>query len=233
MGTSVKALLYPTDGRHVAKLGEITGEAALISLQSRLRATSSGRQLLRDRPNIDGNSVPMDCAPNTFGHRYHAFMKKYEISADTREPTRYINDPGLAYIMQRYRQVHDFWHVLTDLPITILGELILKLVECRQTGLPMTLLASLFGPLRLLDVSSLSSLLESFKAQHAMPFESSDAASLSHSDMQMYLKIGIPWALETSRKASFLLAVPYERHFHDDFVAFQKTLGLTSFPVQL
>ena len=71
-----------------------------------------------------------------------------------------------------------------------------------------------------------------FKAQHA--FESSDAASLSHSDLQMYLKIGFPWAaLETSGKASFLLAVPYERHVHDDFLAFQKALGRTCFPVQL
>jgi len=39
--------------------------------------------------------------------------------------------------MTRYREVHDFWHVLCELPPTVLGEITLKWLEAVQTGLPM------------------------------------------------------------------------------------------------
>lgn len=49
----------------------------------------------------------------------------------------------------RYRQVHDFWHVLVDLPPTVVGEIALKYYEWRITGLPVAALSSLLGPLTL------------------------------------------------------------------------------------
>ena len=33
---------------------------------------------------------------------------------------------GLAYVMQRYREVHDFWHVICALPTSVAGEVALK-----------------------------------------------------------------------------------------------------------
>ena len=41
------------------------------------------------------------------------------------------------------------WHVLVDLPPTVLGEIALKWLEMLQTGLPMNALSALVGPLRL------------------------------------------------------------------------------------
>lgn len=51
--------------------------------------------------------------------------------------------------MCRYRQVHDFWHVLCDLPPTVLGEVALKWFELKATGLPVCLFSGLLGPLKL------------------------------------------------------------------------------------
>src|SRR3546814_13378512 len=51
--------------------------------------------------------------------------------------------------MLRYRQVHDFWHVLSGLPPTVMVEIALKWLELGQTRLPMTMLSSVFGQLRL------------------------------------------------------------------------------------
>eukprot|EP01035_Chromulina_nebulosa_P019787 gene19787-25727_t len=51
--------------------------------------------------------------------------------------------------MYRYRQVHDFWHVLSGLPPSILGEIGLKWFELKVTGLPVCLLSGLVGPVRL------------------------------------------------------------------------------------
>ena len=45
--------------------------------------------------------------------------------------------------MCRYRQVHDFWHVLCDLPPTVLGEVALKWFELKATGLPVCLFSGL------------------------------------------------------------------------------------------
>lgn len=32
---------------------------------------------------------------------------------------RFVDDEELSYVMQRYRQIHDFIHVLLDLPISL------------------------------------------------------------------------------------------------------------------
>ena len=49
--------------------------------------------------------------------------------------------------MQRYRQCHDFYHALTGLGVSVEEELALKWFEWSQTGLPMTALSSIFGPI--------------------------------------------------------------------------------------
>ena len=41
----------------------------------------------------------------------------------------------LWYILARYREVHDVWHVLFNVPTNLRGEAMLKMVEFRQTGL--------------------------------------------------------------------------------------------------
>eukprot|EP01047_Picozoa_sp_COSAG01_P018273 COSAG01_NODE_987_length_12316_cov_167.856348_1_plen_135_part_00 len=49
------------------------------------------------------------------------------------------DEPELAYTMSRYREVHDFLHVLTGLPPTVEGELALKTLEAVQVRLKATL----------------------------------------------------------------------------------------------
>jgi len=51
---------------------------------------------------------------------------------------RYIDDEEEAYVMQRYRESHDFYHALTGLPTFREGEVALKAFEFANTGLPMT-----------------------------------------------------------------------------------------------
>lgn len=44
------------------------------------------------------------------------------VSPDTRAPTRFVDDEELAYVIQRYREVHDMLHTLLGMPTNILGE---------------------------------------------------------------------------------------------------------------
>jgi ubiquinone biosynthesis protein COQ4 len=45
---------------------------------------------------------------------------------------RFVNDPELAYVLRRMREVHDFWHVLFGCHTNVFGELALKAVEFVQ-----------------------------------------------------------------------------------------------------
>lgn len=44
------------------------------------------------------------------------------VSPDTRAPTRFVDDEELAYVIQRYREIHDMLHTLLGMPTNILGE---------------------------------------------------------------------------------------------------------------
>lgn len=66
---------------------------------------------------------------NTFGHQYARFMQSHGFAPEERQPVRFVADPELAYVLQRYREAHDFWHVLCGLPTTVHGELALKVLQ--------------------------------------------------------------------------------------------------------
>ena len=249
--TAVKALLNPYNGNHIAKLGEIGGgEIAALRLLLRMKLRIEGRKILHERPLISSSTlnpeILLRLPSNTFGFHYGQFMAFNGITADSRAPILHMRqhiasapiEPAaceetsidlIAYILLRYRQVHDFWHVLCGLPISILGELILKNFEFHQTQLPMTLLAALFGPFRLTSSKSLyrrGSLDMTHDGLLTSPL-------LSLSERKVYFEYGIPWALENGVKSRFLLSVPFEHYLHTDLIEFRKYLCLKPFPLTL
>jgi ubiquinone biosynthesis protein COQ4 len=108
-------------------------------------------------------------------------MNDHGFSADARTPVRFVADEELAYVMTRYREVHDFLHVLSGLPTTVVGEVALKWLEMAQTGLPVAALSALVGPLR-----------------------------LGREDRALLLGTLAPWALRTAAACPPLIAVRYE-----------------------
>ena len=153
-GSAVLALADPQRGDMVAMLGETTGERALINMRDAMRKDASGAFLLEERPRIVGPSFSPAAlaarhAAGTLGSAYATHMATHHFSADQRAPVRLIQDAELAYVMTRYREVHDFWHVLSGLPPTMLGEVALKWFEAAHTQLPSAAIAALGGPLRL------------------------------------------------------------------------------------
>lgn len=49
-------------------------------------------------------------------------MNLQKVSPDTRMPPKFIDDEELAYVIQRYREVHDLMHTLLGMPTNMLGE---------------------------------------------------------------------------------------------------------------
>jgi ubiquinone biosynthesis protein COQ4 len=148
--SAVTALVDPKRADMVAALGETTGLKALSSLRKRMRNHPVGSIILNERPQLTEDTLNLDklrqLPKGTFGEAYVTWMDKYGYSPNERPEVRYIENDELAYIMQRYRQTHDFCHVLLNLPPTVLGEVVIKWFELAQTQLPMTFLSAMFGP---------------------------------------------------------------------------------------
>lgn len=204
----INSIRHPTDGTSVANIAELTGSDACKSLLLKMMNCTEGRLIVKEKPLVTGETMralASDCPNGSLGKAYLDFMDKHRISADTRAPIRWMdqNDPR-SYILLRYRQIHDLWHVLAgDIPISIEGELALKWMEFFQTGLPMTFLAGTVAPSFLLDSYQRSKLW----------------------------KVAIPWALRNSPPhTSFLLSIYYEKHLHEPLISIQNRLGIIPFP---
>ena len=206
---AVTAFRNPKRDDAIAVLGETTGSVALERMRNRMRLSAHGRAILRDRPIISENTVNLEdlkknAKPGSLGHGYVRFMDSHGFSPDERKAVHYVDDEELAYVMRRYREVHDFWHVLLGLDVTVRGELALKWFELVQTELPMNALSALVGPL-----------------------------SLSFGDAAKLWSVDVPWALRAGRESEFLMNVPFETLLEEDLGDLRERLRISAHPDSL
>ncbi|KAF7730313.1 Ubiquinone biosynthesis protein [Apophysomyces ossiformis] len=202
-GSAVAALRDPMRGDMVAALGETTGSIFLRRIRDQMLQSTTGRRILRERPTIHTSTIAFDqlrqtCAPGTFGATYIAWLDAQGVTPDTRCPVQFVDDEELAYVMKRYREIHDFFHTLTGLGVSVEEEIALKWFEWAQTGLPMTGLSSLFGPLR-----------------------------LTLAERHRLFSVYVPWAIQCGANASPLMNVYYEEEFHTPIEKLREQLGIT------
>ena len=189
---SIGAALDPRRADLVAIVGETTGVLSFRSIRDRLRASEEGRRLLAERPRVTDASVARawDLPESTFGGAYARFMESRGFRADERPPVRFVDDPELAWVATRCREVHDFWHVLFGCHTNVFGEVALKAVEFMQTGIPMTGMAVIAGMARL-------------KAK----------------DREVMRTRYLPWAIRAGSKSADLMTLFYEQYFEEDLKA--------------
>lgn len=137
---------------------------------------------------------------NSVGRTYAAWLDREGVTPDTRDEVRYIDDEEEAYVMQRYRECHDFYHALTGLPVFVEGELGLKAFEFANTGLPMTGL-------------SLVAMMRLKKAERRRMWET-------------YL----PWALGNGVRAGDVICVYWEEELETDVDVLRERLGIEKPP---
>ncbi|KAJ2736301.1 Ubiquinone biosynthesis protein [Coemansia sp. BCRC 34962] len=152
-GAALMGFGDPTDGSHIAALGDATSNGFFGKMREQMISDPTGRRILKERPQISFTPEQWEALAKlpkgSFGHAYYNQMKRNGISWSTRPPVRFVDSEEDAYMLLRYRQCHDFYHTILDLDISVVEELAIKVFEWRQTGLPVGLIASAFGPLRL------------------------------------------------------------------------------------
>lgn len=125
-GSAAISLLNPHRGDMIACLGEVTGENSMKYMRSKMLETPEGMEILKEMPRINSTTVSFErlseLPENTVGRVYADFMRDNNITADSRLPVQFIADPELAYVMQRYREVHDLVHATLFMKTNMLGE---------------------------------------------------------------------------------------------------------------
>jgi ubiquinone biosynthesis protein COQ4 len=137
---------------------------------------------------------------NTVGRAYVSWLDREGVSPDTRSDTRYIDDEECAYVMQRYRECHDFYHAVTGLPIVREGEVALKAFEFANTVLPMTGL-SVFA-----------------------------LTSLKKGERRRFWQIYGPWAVENGLRSKEVINVYWEEELENDVDDLRDRLGISRPP---
>ncbi|CAI7664085.1 unnamed protein product [Penicillium pancosmium] len=191
IGSALGSLVNPRRADLIAALGEATATPFFIyRLRNAMLSDPTGRRILRDRPRITSQTLSMDhlrtLPENSVGRTYAKWLDREGVSPDTRDNVQYIDDPECAYVMQRYRECHDFYHAVTGLPIFVEGELALKALEFLNTLLPMTGL-SLFAFVR-----------------------------MKPAEKERFLTLHLPWAVRSGLASKELINVYWEEVLEKD-----------------
>lgn len=117
------------------------------------------------------------------------------------EQVHYIDDPELAYVMQRYRECHDFYHSINDMPVNVESELAIKYFEFANLGLPMAAFSAVFAPIR-----------------------------LSKPKRERLFSQYVPWALKCGGSARSLITVYWEERWEQNVEEMRKEFGLLKAP---
>lgn len=209
--SAVFALRNPARADLVATVGDLTSGPTLRYLRHRISSTPDGHDMLdtlcpsRFPEHGSVSLISMrDLPDGSLGREYARFMDSRGFTPESRLAVRFVDDPVDAWVLQRYRDVHDLWHVLTGMPTTVLGELAQKWFEAAQTGLPVAVMSAVVGPMR-----------------------------LKSEDRRVLMKKLVPWAISCGRHAPDLLSIRYERRLGDSLEDLRREWGITTPNVKL
>ena len=189
----------------IAACGEATATPYFIyRLRDAMLSDPTGRQILRERPRITSETLPLpylrSLPENSVGRTYAAWLDREGVSPDTRDNVQYIDDEECAYVMQRYRECHDFYHAVTGLPTFVEGEIALKAFEFLNTLIPMTGL-SMFAAVR-----------------------------LKPAERERFFALWLPWAVRSGLASKELINVYWEKILEKDVDELRSELAIEKPP---
>ncbi|GMT32335.1 hypothetical protein PFISCL1PPCAC_23632, partial [Pristionchus fissidentatus] len=202
-GSGLAAIMNPARGDMVAAMGETTAiQPVLQNIKTRMEKDDTGREILRLKPRISEKSINknrlLKLPDGTFGREYARFLDNLNTSPDNRPLVKYIDDEDVLYVMRRYRETHDFTHILLEMKTNMLGEVTVKYFEALQLGLPMAIMGSVFGGARLLT-----------------------------NNRRDLVTRNIPWVFDQAMNARLFISFDWENHFDVSITELQKILNVT------
>ncbi|KAI5812876.1 ubiquinone biosynthesis protein coq-4 [Pyronema omphalodes] len=201
LGSAIGSLINPRRADLIATCGETTAVPYFLPrLRNIMLSHPTGRRILRDRPRITSTSLNLpylrSLPDNSVGREYVRWLDREGVSPDTRTEVKYIDDPEEAYVMQRYRECHDFYHALTGLPVVREGEVALKAFEFANLLIPMT--GAAMGAV----------------------------VTLKKEERERMWSVYFPWAIRNGVNSECVLNIYWEEELETDVDALRKRLGI-------
>lgn len=222
-------------------LTQVSSPPSMAHLLQSMQSTESGRRLLIERPSINSETVDVaylgSLERGTFGREWIEWLKENGVGPDGRAEADYMKTAEEKYLIQRYRESHDFYHLLLQMPVTQLGETTVKYFEMAQMSMPVAGFAAAGGTLRIVG-SVLASLPKTSALVSAVMSRSASAASLlsssaaSSSDLAS-LQTLVPWAMEVGRTSTPLISIEWERCWERNIDEMRREFGITPPPIQI
>jgi len=199
--SAVDSVKDPEDAQHVSELGDLTNINSLKQIKTRMQATEEGKHILSQKPRITEESMDFSnlnsYSENSLGYAYSKFMSRNDFSPNKRPVVKYIPDTDLAYISQRYKETHDFYHVLLNLDRRLIDEVAVKWFEAEHLRLSSSSLGGLFGSL-----------------------------TLSRQEVFLLYNKLLPGIIHIARSSKFLLGIYFEKRLKQDLSELRKELNI-------
>lgn len=137
----------------VHRVEEITGRGQVEALLAGAGRDLGLAALLRERPEIDRTTVDFEAlrrlGPETLGGAYvrHLDDNRLEVY-ETPTSAEFIADADARYLIHRYRQTHDLWHVLLGVGVRGHEEVLIHAFAYGQVGLPVSAMIMALGGIK-------------------------------------------------------------------------------------
>jgi ubiquinone biosynthesis protein Coq4 len=148
-----RVMKNPEETDQVLVFSQHANAGSMAGRLDRFFADPTGAKLYADKRAIDSRTVDLDALAalpeGTLGHTYAHFLKARGFTPEVFDgPPADIADPRISYVIQRVRQTHDLWHVVTGLDTDRPGEVALQAFTYAQLRAPSTFILSALGMLR-------------------------------------------------------------------------------------
>jgi ubiquinone biosynthesis protein COQ4 len=148
-----RVLADPQQTDQVLVFSSYINAGTTASRSHRFFEVEDGQRLYDEHRTIDSRTVDLDALERlpdgTLGHEYARFLRTRGFTPEVFDaPPREIRDPKAQYVVQRARQTHDLWHVVTGCNTDPAGEIALQAFTFAQVHAPSTAILALLGTLR-------------------------------------------------------------------------------------
>jgi ubiquinone biosynthesis protein COQ4 len=202
VSVALSGIKDPEDGNHISNLTDLSSLHSLRWIKLKMEETEEGRRILKLKPRVTEQTLNFnhlkEYKENTLGHAYYKYMSENQFTPDERPVAKYIPDVDLAYVCQRYKETHDFYHVLLNYGRSVPDEIAVKWFEALHLRLPSSSLAGIFGPLRL-PPSEIFTLYSKY----------------------------LPHVINNSQKCKFIMGYFFEERMNENIDKLRKEINLT------
>lgn len=152
LGAFVRVLRDSNRIDDIHLVADITGRGRFERVLTELRRREEGRELLCDRPTLGSGDIDLEAMralrPATLGGALARHLDAHRLELYDGPPSSvHLRDADVRYLVHRYRQLHDIWHVLLGLGTAGHEEVLVHAFTLGHLRLPNSALIVVFGGL--------------------------------------------------------------------------------------